>query len=226
MVDHGGGWERVAYYDSTQQPSTMCPGNMHTYDIANHRLCTNNDTNITEAEYYPVVGKYSEVLGLMIGYASDDGDGFRPNGQLVLNLTDVYMDGLSLCINDSNNIIKHVFSFAVSSTDDINQPTNCFLYSGSIASPPNVLGKDNLCFLQLSIQYLNLDGTFSTTTAPFGDRDEGACEFVALACRHPGRYFYKRLPNDYTSSDEPLLLRVMSQGGTVIAMSFIDIYVR
>ena len=139
-------------------------------------------------------------MGLMIGYANSDGDAFRPDGN---SLSTVYMEGLSLCINDSNNIIKHVFSAGVSGTgDDIQGATNCFLYmySGEIPSPPHVLGKDYQCYLQLNPQFFSLTASFTTTTAPFGDRDAGACEAVSTACRNAGRYFTKQLPNTYTVS--------------------------
>ena len=225
MESRGGGWERVAYYDS-KQANAVCPGDMVGYNLGPHHLCTNNGTQITKAQYQPVVQRYSEVMGLMVGFASGDGDAFRPSGASVQDLNGVYMEGLSLCINDSTGFVKHVFSVGVSSTADLQQATNCFLYSGDIASPPHVVGKDYLCCLLLNLQYMSLDGTYSATTDSFGDRDTGACAFVSTACRSPGRYFIKQLTIDYTNSDSSLIVRVISQGTTVIAMSFIDIYVR
>ena len=225
MEIRGGGWERVAFYDSRQANAT-CPGDMVSYDMGPHHLCTNNGTNITQAQYQPVVERYSEVMGLMVGFASEDGDAFRPNGAPVQDLNGVYMEGLSLCINDGTGRLKHVFSVGTTNIVDSSLPTNCYLFAGETAQTPHVIGRDGHCAPLLVQHMMTLDGNLGPEVRPFGDRDSGACKELSMLCRYPSRYFIKQLANVYQYGVNLLVVRVISKGTIVIGMSHMDIYVR
>lgn len=223
----GGGWERVAYFNSSA--SSTCPGSMSNYTIGSLHLCTNNVTSrITSASYTPLTTSYSQVMGLMTGYTSEAGFGFAPEGSRVTNLQDVYMDGISLGITDSSNFIKHVHSTVVSdySQSVTDSKYSCYVYGQNNAYIPYVVGKDHTCSVLTSTMYMPLNGSASDTMQYFGDQWNGVCEDMSFYCRHVHRYFFKTLPKMLTSSDNMLTVRVMSHSNITIGLNHLELYVR
>ena len=230
MSTRGGGWERIAYFNS-EDSGTTCPGNMGNYQLDSYHVCTNNNgsSNITEAIFHPVASSYSEVMGLMTGYVSGQAHGFTPNGVKVKNLNTVYMDGMSLVIDDNSGFFKHVHSTAVAdyANSYSNPQQSCFIKDQNQALPPYTVGRDNTCTLIHFLMYMPLDGTIDPVhTHYFGDHWNGICEVMGYFCRHIERYFTKTLPKEFTSESNPLIVRIMSQSGIVIGMNFLDVYVR
>ena len=230
MKSDGGGWERVVYYNS-MIPTMNCPGNMVPFNLVSYRLCTNNRglPNITGATYYPVTSTYSQVMGLMTGYVSDKPHAFYPKGSKVVDLNTVYMDGISVTIYDGSGFHKHIHSTTAADWYNAfayNRKQSCFVATQDQALPPHVVGKDNTCTLMYHNQYMPLDGSINPHTSYFGDYWLGACRVYVLFCRFPHRYFIKYLPVEYTSQDNPLVVRVMSRSDIVMAMNYIEIYVR
>ena len=229
MSSSGGGWERIAYHNS--ELSVSCPGNMGNYRLGSFLVCTNNNgsSNITSAQYTPVTQSYSQVMGLMTGYISDSGQGFRlatiRNWHLIQDFNVVYMDGINLGIEDNTGFIKHVHS--TPATDRANTIFNlCYEYVQYPGLPPATVGADLTCTVMISDMFMPLNGTLNNATQFFGDTRYGSCEIYNRYCRRVHRYFLKTLPKQMSSADNPLIVRVMSANTLSIGMNFLDIYVR
>ncbi len=221
----GGGWERVAYFNS--EVATSCPGDMGVYQIGSLLLCTNNNgsSNITSATYYPAQGTYSQVRGLMTGFISQEGKAFRPTGTLNHNLNEVYMEGISLGIADSSGFIKHIHSSAVAS-HSTQWTDGCYLTAQQNGFSQHVIGNDLSCFTVWNAFLLPLTGVYSSTMEYFGDNWEGVCRDFTYYCRHIHKHFYKILGKELTSADNPLIVRLMSRDAVIIGLRSLDIYVR
>ena len=225
----GGGWERVGYYDSLVD--TNCPGTMGNYLLGSYHVCTNNNGsgNITSAEYTPITETYSQIMGLMTGYISDEPHGFAPNGDIVTDLNDAYMDGIALLIDDDSGNYKHIHSAAVAGYGNSFSAyrESCYVIGQDEANPPFGIRDDHSCTTIYYIMYMLLDGTIDPAkTRYFGDNWNGVCLSLRYFCRDIDRYFIKTLPKELTSDSNTLLVSVMSQSSIVVGMNFLDIYVR
>lgn len=223
----GGGWERVAYFDSSS--STSCPGTTENYTIGSLSLCTNNVTSkIASANYTAVTTSFSQVMGLMTAYTSEAGFGFAPYGTRVTDLQGVYMDGISLVITDDTDFVKHIHSTVVAdytkSSED--KKFSCYLFGQSDAYLPYVVGADHTCSVLTSDMYMPLNGSTTETMQYFGDSWNGNCDDMAFYCRHVNRYFVKNLPQALTSADNMLTVRLMSHSNITIGLNHLEIYVR
>ena len=221
-----GGWERVLYYDSQEVPSATCPNDMVPFDLGEiYNLCTNNRGagNITSTSGYAVTSSYSEVLGLISAFMTEQGHAFHPNGETIVDMNDVYVEGISLTINDSSGFQKHIHSVTIGDYQTTDNSHSCFHAKQDPSQPPAIVGRDNTCHIVVYFNYMDINGIIGPHTKPFGDNMN--CP-VIIFCRSPTRYFRKQLPNLYTSADHPLMLRLMSRSSNVIGLHFMDIYVR
>ncbi len=229
MSTLGGGWERVAYYNS--EVNATCPGNMVDYDLGSYHVCSNNNgsSNITTAEYIPVSQSYSQITGLMTGYVSSEPHAFAPDGSIVTNLNDVYMDGISLMIDDNSGFYKHVYSAAVAGyvNSFSSYRESCYVIGQNISFPPVTIGSDHSCTTIYYSMYMSLDGTIDiANTKYFGDNWESICSSLRYFCRDIDRYFIKTLPKELISVNNTLLVRIMSNTNIIISINFLEIYVR
>ncbi len=231
----GGGWERVVYYDS--KVDTTCPGSMLWYTGSNHHLCTNLYNHwagsYRAATYYPVTESYSQVRGFVRGYAYGNYlTAFVRNDYLYqANLDYTYMTGIDIMYEEglSYKYFKHIHSFVVSDLPFAYTPSqytfSCYIAGQNGAFIPAHIGNNHYCHSLSTAQQFSIYYPFFPGTTYFGDNWDGTCTNSEY-CRDVRRYFIKTIPKETISADHRLLVRVMAHPRNIIAMSFIDVYVR
>ena len=142
------GWTRVAYLNMSD-PQQQCPSTLQLYQEGGVRACGRMPLVSgcrTVGSFSSNNIKYTEVCGRVIGYQYYSPDGFSSGGN---NISDVYVDGVSLTYGSPRN---HIWTFAATATTGA---THCpcggynsvpsevinhyFCESGSVSSPFRVL---------------------------------------------------------------------------------------
>jgi len=234
----GPGWEKVAYYDFSQQ---QCPpGFTRGYGPWNNVSChpnTNNKNYACGLGYnasitLPVEGRsYSSVCGKISGHG--DGVAFSNSYRCTTSLENSYVEGVSLTHGLPGNR-THIWTFAAAAPDgDTHSPTSwrCPCSNSYLKWPhtiPDYVGRDYFCDTdtQYTVQDWNVrDWNNSLWDGQGCGPTSSCCEF------NQPPYFCKHL--NYTTSDD-LEIRLFTQPGWTsrigviyyISLSHIEIYVK
>ena len=232
MSTLGGGWERVAHYDS--QEGTSCPGNFDQLFIQPHDTCTHNydpsNTVSRSAVFTPVAKTYSQVRGLIVSYRFGHGYGFNERHDLQFQSVDqLFLDGYSILINDSSNNFKHIHSIAYTRYTVIFYvpylPLTCETFMPQDAMAQPALKGEYYCYVLDETDQLKSE-TITSPTRTFGDNYAGTCADFPDYCRDVNRYFLRTSGKELSSSESSVQLRSVSHAERVLYLTFLDLYVR
>lgn len=219
----GGGWERVAHFQSASS-LTECPSpDLALVPFSGTLLCSNNGTaaNITLTPTAP----FSEVRGTISAYAIGDVKGFLPNLSPLQSreFNGNFIDGVAVMLDDRSGFLKHVHSEAAGRIENVPYMTRIDATCPSVgAKPPtSIIGPHYGCSLLDSQTLLD-----SANPLPFGELSESLCTVRPEACVRPSAWFHRQLPVEVTPDEADLLLRVLSELPNEILLHRYQLYTR
>ncbi len=126
LMDHeteSGGWTRITYQDWASSTSYSCSGSDSEWTAitsglpsgvakACYRAADSSSERIRAREFDTGGISYSMVLGYVEGYEFGSMDAFNNDGDYD-DITQYYMDGLSITLDDPTDDSDHIYSFAI-----------------------------------------------------------------------------------------------------------------
>ena len=203
----------------------VCPFSLSPLPHNGSFLCSNGG-GVIEGTIRVTGESFSEIRGSLNAFVNGDFSGFVPNlpaGQSG-GMDGYFLDGIAVMLREeSSTVFRHVHSFVLGNYENIDDTfmkiTTCPGFGG--VSPNSVIGQHYSCTLVKSGHQLS-----GAEPLAMWERSPVYCSSHQGLCTTASDWFYRRLAKEYTSTSTDIVLRLMSQSPSVIALKHLTLYVR
>ena len=143
---HKGGWTTIVKLDTSK--GDVCPSGWTTIttpgDLPKVVCRSGNDAADCYSAIFTTYNiTFNKICGQVKGYQKGVPDAFNPTKYVTKSINDHYVDGLSITLGNPR---KHVWTYAVGASDDINLPNaNCPCAATPGPDPPAFVGNHYYC---------------------------------------------------------------------------------
>ena len=207
-----GGWMQVVDMDMNRDDS--CPGTWHKI-ITPKRLCLGYSIGCIPANYDVKGVNYEHICGQAKAYQKGSTNAFYTK---LSSIDDLYVDGISITLGSPR---KHVWTYAVGYSDDLDNKHNCPCATIPGPSPPAFVGNHYYCE---SGNVGAVDDTKYYLSDPLWDGSgctsgNGCCAQIGMP------WFYRKLPLPVAEDFEIRICKNENHANEDIAVEKLELYV-